>query len=222
MKKLTLFVGVVLLAAATASANPSCVALVGMPVANCSAGGLSFSNFQITGFGVANPRVFLGSIEAGTNSLTLAFNPMLGLPGNARGLWIRYSVASDRGPAITGAGVANGGNPGSGRAASSAAEWICKDDDAGPGGCGSFAATLAYLQASGGEKDSATWSAAARAVSVFQELEGPERGSMTGFTHSFKTNDDMPTASDIPEPMTFTLIGGGLVMLGILRRRSRG
>ena len=220
MRRLLLSAGVALMLASTAGANPSCVALVGMPVADCSAGGLSFSNFQIMGFSGAKGRVFLGGIDIGTNALMLAFNPMLGLRNAAQSLWLRYSVAVEDGTTIRGASLGNGGNPAFRNVASSVvSEWVCKDDNAGPEGCGSSAATLAFLQASGGENASASWTGRAKAVSVFKELEVPEGGSMVSFMQRFHTGRET-NISETPEPLTFSLIGGGLVLLGALRRRS--
>jgi hypothetical protein len=40
---------------------------------------------------------------------------------------------------------------------------------------------------------------------------------MNGFTNLFYL--PVPPPSEVPEPMTFTLIGGGLIVVTLLRRR---
>jgi hypothetical protein len=225
--------------ASTALATPTCLSLVGQPAADCTAGPLTFSNFSATSFNVANAALFIGGATSDTNSVTVQFNPMIGVSNNNQDVWLQYGVTSTE--PITGITTANGGNPAMGNVASSSiATWVCSGSSAGPGGCGPNAANaLGYVQADGGQTVSASLAGSGHsALSTFQNVNVPAGGTLGNFTQTFSFGGEFPgemgsggpsagsaggsspSDASVPEPMSFMLIGSGLLALGLLRRKG--
>jgi hypothetical protein len=208
--------GFVCVLAGSASAIPTCVSLVGMPAAECVAGGLTFTDFSVTGFNVGSPAVYIGDVDTQDNMLVLSFNPFLGVTTVVQDLWLSFRVM---GSSVTGVDLANGGNPAMGTVGTSKIlEWVCSGGNAGAGGCGGEDNTLAFLQATGGAHVAAALKSASSDFSVFKDIHVPTGGAMTSFQQSFTTGEG-GGGSPVPEPMTFVLIGSGLLLLGFFRHR---
>jgi hypothetical protein len=215
MRKLLGVLGFVCMLASSASAIPACVSLVGMPAADCVAGGLTFTDFSVTGFNVDSATVYIGDVDTDDNRLELSFNPMLGVASLVQDIWFGFRVM---GPSVNEVDLGNGGNPAMpGVGASKITEWVCTGGNAGPGGCGSENNKLGYLQATGGDTASAPLKSASSDFSVFKDIQVPRGGAMTSFSEGFTTGASGPSSA--PEPMTFVLIGSGLLLLGIFRHR---
>jgi hypothetical protein len=201
MRRFILLLAIAVLGVATASADPLCVASTistGSP--GCSVGELTFSNWVVTPAGVGSPSsVSLVQVTQPTPYTTwLWFNP--GLQTN-QDLWLSFTVT---GP-LTGIDLMVGGTE-----FASVTERACSSPLVGnicPEGT-----QLAAIEAGAGASDSAQFAGVSQTTYIFKNIGAYGDRELSSVVESFET---------VPEPLTFGLIGSGLVVLGLLRRRAR-
>jgi hypothetical protein len=168
----------------------------------CTAGTLTFSNFSAVaatnGF-VADVMLVSSSVDA-AGTVYLNFNPTL----NAnQDIWFYFTVSGG----LTGVDLGVGGNNGF------ATEVVCSapviiggiNNNMCPVGT-----ELARFSAVSGHTADVSFPQGVYTAYVFKDV-GVNQGEMSSLNQSFH----------VPEPMTFVLIGTGLVGLGLIRRRAR-
>jgi len=203
MMKLTRVLIGVLAAALIATAAPTCVGPsdVLAPGFACSLAGLTFSNFsaQPASVPIFTPVVALVSAQVVGSVAYLHFNPNL---TSGQDLWFYYQVS----PGALGVDLANGGAP-----QDSILERVCTAPYGPPHGNTCPGNEVAVLVMSGGQWGEVLFSGPQPRLYVFKDLLAGSGGHITSFTQSWH----------VPEPMTLSLIGVGLVALGLLRRRRK-
>jgi len=184
------------------SAAPLCVGpqVVG-DVANagftCEIGGLTFSNFVVTpGVGTPTTITLMTASEAG-GWVYLTFNPSL---TQNQDIWLNFTVT----------GPLGGIDLGVARNNAVVTEVACT----GPITAGVCSGTeLGYLTVYSGGTGSIEFVEPSNLTYIWKDIGVGPGGELSAFTQSFHV---------VPEPMTFALIGAGLLGLGLLRRKMRG
>lgn len=175
---------------------------------SCQLGDLLFSNFDV--IGITNdltPTVSVGApLLAGPPETLLTFNPNL---GSNFDIDVYFEVQTTDGSSISGADLSVGG------VGANVSERICTGTILGNQGnnCSPTGTQLAALaNTSGAPETFATFTTPASTFYVFKDIGTQPGGALSTVTESFST----------PEPMTLSLMGAGLVGIGLLRRRRRG
>ncbi len=199
MKKLGNLVVVLLAACAIAGAAPLCTGLIGNNVLSggfeCSAGTLTFSNFSAVG----TSNIQLMQVQETPSVVYLTFNPNLIGPTDI------YFYMTVTGGAIDGVDLINGGSSGT-----SIFERVCSS----PIGIGNVCpqgTQIAEMTVSGGNSDEVMFQGSYQTIYIYKDILVPGGAHLSSFTQSFH----------IPEPMTFVLIGTGLLGLGLFGKRLR-
>jgi hypothetical protein len=214
MRKLLFLLTVALIATTAAWANPACTTLIGTNVlsggAICDAGGLTFSNFSgsiLYGAGMPTPlQVNLLSVSVGSY-VTLQFTPVMGGTTNNADFSFYFNVTGPvNGVDLTNAGT---GMP----APTVILERVCSQpltNNICPAGT-----QLAEMTVSGGDSQIVFPfpNGSVNSLYVYKDIRVPFGDELSSFSQSFHTG--------VPEPMTFVLIGTGLVGIGWIRRRTR-
>ncbi len=201
MRRFLLLMSVLLVGAVVVSAAPLCTTVTGTDVVNtpgfmCSALDLTFSNFSAMNAGnTPSPSVFLVSVSESPSQVVLNFNPSL-LVGN-QDMWFYFQVTGG----VIGVDLVNAGT-----GVTSIAERVC--DSAGITDNVCNGTELATLSAGSGQKAAALFSPQGE-LFIFKDIGTGADGHLSSFSQSFET----------PEPVTFGLIGFGLLLLGLVRRR---
>ncbi|HEY2843536.1 MAG TPA: PEP-CTERM sorting domain-containing protein [Bryobacteraceae bacterium] len=213
--------------AATGSATTLCAsggvaAVVGNPTGvsngfDCTIGGLEFSNFTADNAGNSmGLEVDLINATVDANGVvTLNFNPNMALSGS-QDISLFFVVTGG----ITQIDLSNGGS-----ASTSIQERACSTpiDSSGActGGSGNQLGGVS-IGAMGGQTGSISLPFTSTSpVYIFKDIlkpadsVGDPEAHLTRFSQSFHT-------SSVPEPMTLSMMGIGLLGLGLARRRQQG
>ena len=201
---------------------------------DCTSGGLEFSNFQYSvAGGSGTPEIDFASVTLNGGWVLLSFNPNLGFPSAINILHFTFAING----VVFGSAVDNAGLNSSIQESNCAGAgttglntctgpqlWNTGDTDNQSTSCvgsslfvtcrfqsvpgipaGTNGATCGF--GLGGQNGIATWNAI---------IVGPG-GSQTSFSEGFLGSG----SGSIPEPMTLSLMGAGLLGLGLLRRRMK-
>jgi hypothetical protein len=211
---------------ATACIDPSFEVGINVTAINAAGGctfqGLTFNNFAVinasAGVGTAEVDVVAGGITAVGGTLTFNFQPNLGLGtsgGTISDLHFFYTITGN----VNGLSMFTGGNGGS------VNEIDCKVTQDINGLCPLVSQVWNTTDVSGtgstcvgntgtgpGSASCALGLTGTTNLWVFKDISitDPTVSHLTNFTEGFTTT---------PEPMTLTLMGAGLLGIGMLRRR---
>jgi hypothetical protein len=192
---------ITLVSVAVVSAAPLCTtpATVG-DAANagytCEIGGLTFSNFVVTpGVGTPTTITLMTATQVG-DWVYLTFNPSL---SQNQDIWLNFTVT----------GPLGGIDLSVARSNAVVTEVACS----GPITAGICSGQeLGYLTVYSGGSGSMEFGQTSDLTYIWKDIGVGQGGELSAFTQSFHV---------VPEPMTFALIGAGLLGLGLLRRKIR-
>ena len=223
--------------ASTAGAVATCgVAPLGtgnvLTIGTCTIGGLTFSNLQVinasSGVGTAEVDLTTATLNAGV--VDLNFNPNLGtgtIGGTINDLHFAFTVAG----VVTGDGITNSGT------GSAIQEQACNVATGLGGGCPSPGNLLWNTVSLDGQTGSCIGNVAsgtdvtngpcqfgslAQAAGPVQQWIFKDIGiSNPATSHLSSFDETFGGATSVPEPMTLTLMGMGLLGVGFLGRRLK-
>lgn len=200
MKKFLLAVVVVLASISSAFAAPACGGQIDVLGLTCELGGLTFSDFTYAFTPSVQP------VTAVPYVLGLAGAPYTNVFGSEARLTFTVAPQYDWVDLIMNYSVTGGGIIGISNSVApggSITEYACTAPFSGSSCPGTTLASLATNQ-------SATF-APQQTIYIHKDIQPPSAlGGMSDFTDSVYT----------PEPMTFVLLGSGLLGVGLLRRRK--
>jgi hypothetical protein len=187
----------------------------GSPVVDC--GPLEFSNFQAVNqggaaVGLAFNYVSPSTWDSATGTVSIAFNPFFNVAAspNVEDIHLFFDVTANAGWSIVGVdGSISGTN-------SSYSEYACAGAGgyAGIGGC--TTATLASFSITSGDPATAIMPiTASQSLGIYKDILTLGPGHLTGFGQTYEVT------GTTPEPATFAMLGGGLVLLAFARRRKK-
>jgi len=212
MKKLLGVAAVFFLVAALGSAATLCTSFSGPQVVNatfsCSLGGLTFSNFLVIAAAGQSPEVDLVSANIAGGSVNLNFNPNMSVPTGNQDLFLFYTVKGG----VTSVGGANAG------ANATIQETVCMIafDTNHLCAAGSQLANFTIFSSGTASQPIST---ANTSVNIFKDVQVTAPGSLTSFTQSFGSNGaGGGSGEQVPEPVSFLLMGSGLVALSLLKK----
>ncbi len=213
MKKLLGVAAVFFLAAALGSAATLCTSFSGPQVINatfsCSLGGLTFSNFLvIAAAGNLSPEVDLVSANIAGGAVNLNFNPNMSAATAHQDLFLFYTVTGG----ITSVGGTNAG------ANATIQETACVVAFDVNHICAAGSQLANFPIFSSGTASQAIVTANT-SVNIFKDLQVTPPGSLSSFTQSFGSNGaGGGSGGEVPEPVSFILMGSGLVALSLLKK----
>lgn len=200
--RLSVGILMVLCIAAMGSAAPLCTSSIGSNVLDtgfvCELGTLTFSNFQAVG---ATKIDLMGATFNGS-VVYLTFNPYMAPTQGPMDVYFYMTVS---GAWIDGVDLINGGSSGT-----SIFERVCSSP-IGQGNICPENTQVAEMTASGGNQAEVLFQGSYQTLYIYKDILVPENEHLSSFTQSFH----------IPEPMTFVLIGTGLLGLGLFGKRLR-
>jgi hypothetical protein len=222
-KKLLVVLAVLFAMASMASATTASCDNVGVPVnvvgLTVTCGGLTFSNFTVTDFGGApNPVINLVGATFSNGVAVLTFNPNLVVTaGNLADLRFSFSVL----------GGINQIDLGVGGSRATIVESVCTGTFDSGGACSGTplsSATATSLTPNQPIFGTPSTFALTSPAYIYKDISvdgrtgnvfgAADAGALSGFTQSFHTA--------VPEPMTLSMMGLGLLGLGLVRRRQQG
>jgi hypothetical protein len=237
LNRMLLLAGAVAMMASSAMAISTCASLVSSSAVDVNPGGnttsitctvnnLTFSNFFYNvagGSGTPSIELTQGGVTTSGSEVYLNFNPNLGSPSLISDLHFSFTVTGF----LSGADLENFGsgssiqeeacttliNSPTNSGCGGTIYWNTVDNDSQASSCiGNVAGgDPAGLLSSTGNTTACAFGAGVSSLVVWKDisLQNPSTGHLTSFTESFA----------VPEPMTLSLMGAGLLGLGLLRRR---
>ncbi|MGH9558288.1 MAG: PEP-CTERM sorting domain-containing protein, partial [Bryobacteraceae bacterium] len=182
------------------------------PNFNCVLGNILFSNFTVIGnTNDPTPTVTVSfPLMSGPPETVFSFNPNEGSNFDVD-LFFKAQALTGQ---ITSVDLAVGG------VLANVTERVCTAQIVGnPGNlCSPTGTQLAALAAESGFSTSATLGMPASTIYIAKDLGTQIGGGLSTVSESFTTEGEIPS---VPEPMTSSLIGLGLVSLGLLRWRIK-
>lgn len=188
---------------------------IGTPGSNgffCTIGGLTFDNFVVIGAAGTPPfQVDLVTAATSGNTVFLTFNPNLGNPTVAEDIYFYFRVTGG----VTQIDLSGVSPPSSGMSQPSVGEIACSSPIPMPGNAGANVCPAGTQRAAltvfaGAPAQFSPTFAVTNPLYIFKDIQTPVGTVMSSFTESFTTA--------IPEPISFLLMGSGLLGLGIFRR----
>lgn len=204
MRKFFLMLAIAVICVATASADGLCTDTthgnidVLTPGFFCELGGLTFSNFSANLTGAIN----LTGAQLVGSVVYLTFNPNMAPTSGSLDRYFYFQVTGG----VLGVDLINGGG-----SVTSIFERVCSSPIGIGNICSQPGTQLAEMTAFGGGQDLVMLDGIYSPIYIYKDIFVPQNGHLSSFTQSFHT----------PEPLTFGLIGSGLLLLGLLRRRAR-
>ncbi len=193
----TTFASLAVVSAAPLCAGPQLLGDAANASFTCEIGGLTFGDFAVTP-GVGTPTVItlMTATQIG-DWVYLTFNPSL---TQNQDIWLNFTVT----------GPLGGIDLGVARNNAVVTEVACT----GPITAGICSGTeLGYLTVYSGGTGSIEFVEPGNLTYIWKDIGVGPGGELSAFTQSFHV---------VPEPMTFALIGAGLLGLGLWRRKMRG
>jgi hypothetical protein len=213
MRKVMVVAAAFFLVAALGSAAPMCTdGPINLSITagfSCSLGGLTFSDFTvISAGGNPSPEVDVRTSVDASGNVTLAFNPNIANPSITQDIWLFYQVS---GGTTSVTGTLTGVNAGISEHACSAAyvNFACSGTSLG-----------GFVIASGGP-ESGVLNLTGDSVWLFKDINVTTGGALTLFTQTFPGGEGGGGGGgggEVPEPVSFILMGSGLVALSLLRK----
>jgi hypothetical protein len=216
MRNVMVVVAAFFLVAALGSAAPLCTngpINLSTTMLSCSLGGLTFSDFAvISAGGNPSPEVDVRTSLDASGNVTLAFNPNIASPTMTQDIWLFYKVA---GGATTVTGTLTGVSAAISEHGCTAAyiNFACSGTSLG-----------GFVISSGGA-ESASLALTGTSAWLFKDINVKTGGGLTLFTQTFPGipggGGGGAGGGEVPEPVSFILMGSGLVALSLLRKVRR-
>ena len=211
MRKVMVVAAAFFLVAALGSAAPMCTngtINLSTTMLNCSLGGLTFSDFAvISAGGNPSPEVDVRITTDASSNVTLAFNPNIGSATMTQDIWLFYKVG---GSATSVTGTLTGVSAAISEHGCTAAyvNFACSGSSLG-----------GFVISSGGT-ESASLALTGSAAWLFKDINVRTGGGLTLFTQTFPGGGTGTGSGggEVPEPVSFILMGSGLVALSLLRK----
>jgi hypothetical protein len=212
MRKVMVVAAAFFLVAALGSAAPMCTngptnlsTTMGF---SCSLGGLTFSDFSvISAGGNPSPEVDVRTSTDASGNVTLAFNPNIASPTMTQDIWLFYQVS---GSPTKVTGTVTGVSAAISEHACTAAyvNFACSGSSLG-----------GFVISSGGV-ESGSLGLTGSSVWLFKDINVKTGGGLTLFTQTFPGGGGGGPGGggEVPEPVSFILMGSGLVALSLLRK----
>lgn len=204
MRKTLTLLAAMFLMVSVASATPCATGANVLTLGTCDFGGLTFSNWSVQVAGFSSATVFFGTGsqvvgESVNVEFQLTTNPLAAPVGGAD-IKLSYMVTGlllgadiSLGSAYQGVGII---------------EDICADDPSN--GCQTVLGQLSVINGVN-STDAVTFGSAQSQIWIRKDIQFLEGGRLSDFTNSH----------EVPEPVTYLLMGSGLLGLGLLRRRMQ-
>jgi PEP-CTERM motif len=211
--------------AATGSASTLCTAggtaaIVGNPTGvsngfDCTIGGLEFSNFRADNAGnSAGLAVQLIDASVANGVITLNFNPNMGLDGT-QDISLFFMVTGG----ITQIDLGNGGTI-STQIQERACSTVIDSSGSCTGGPANQLGGISIVSGGGQTGQISLPFTTTSPVFIFKDILKPANSDSDPNTHLTRFSQSFHTA--VPEPMTLSMMGIGLLGLGLARRRQQG